>query len=88
MRVARARGHLRGKQPKLTRRQEAHLVSLVHRGTTAPPEVAELFNVGRSPGLRPSNANATKSVDTISAFVSSLGEGAPEVVRWALVPAR
>ena len=28
MRVARAKGHLRGKQPKLNERQEAHLVAL------------------------------------------------------------
>src|ERR687889_2548054 len=30
MKVARAKGRLRGKQPKLNPRQEAHLVSLVH----------------------------------------------------------
>lgn len=48
MRVAKAKGHLRGKQPKLTRRQEAHLVSLVHSGEYSTAEVAELFNVGRS----------------------------------------
>ena len=32
MKVAKAKGRLRGKQPKLNRRQEAHLVSLVHSG--------------------------------------------------------
>lgn len=48
MRVGKAKGHLRGKQPKLTRRQEAHLVSLVHGGEYSTAEVAELFNVGRS----------------------------------------
>src|SRR5687767_15112714 len=32
MKVVRAKGRLRGKQPKLNRRQEAHLVSLVHSG--------------------------------------------------------
>jgi DNA invertase Pin-like site-specific DNA recombinase len=41
-------GRLRGKQPKLTRRQEAHLVSLVHSGEYSTLEVAELFGVGRS----------------------------------------
>jgi DNA invertase Pin-like site-specific DNA recombinase len=48
MRVAKAKGHLRGKQPKLNRRQEAHLVSLVHSGDYSTAEVAELFGVGRS----------------------------------------
>jgi DNA invertase Pin-like site-specific DNA recombinase len=32
MKVAKAKGRLRVKQPKLNRRQEAHLVSLVHSG--------------------------------------------------------
>jgi transposase-like protein len=35
-------------QPKLNRRQEAHLVSLVHSGEYSTAEVAELFGVGRS----------------------------------------
>jgi DNA invertase Pin-like site-specific DNA recombinase len=48
MKVAKAKGHLRGRQPKLTRRQEAHLVSLVHSGEYSTAEVANLFGVGRS----------------------------------------
>ncbi len=32
MKVAKAKGRLRSKQPKLNRHQEAHLVSLVHSG--------------------------------------------------------
>jgi len=48
MKVAKAKGHLRGKQPKLNHRQEAHLVSLVHSGEYSTAEVAELFGVGRS----------------------------------------
>lgn len=51
MRVAKAKGYLRGKQPKLTHRQEAHLVSLVHGGEYSTAEVAELFNVGSSTRL-------------------------------------
>ena len=39
---------LRGKQPKLSRKQEAHLVSLVHSGEYSTLEVAELFGVGRN----------------------------------------
>ena len=48
MKVAKAKGHLRGKQPKLSRRQEAHLVSLIHGGEYSTAEVAELFGVARS----------------------------------------
>jgi Site-specific recombinases, DNA invertase Pin homologs len=48
MKVAKAKGRLRGKQPKLNRKQEAHLVSLVHSGEYSTAEVADLFGVGRS----------------------------------------
>ena len=48
MKVAKAKGRLRGRQPKLNRRQEAHLVSLVHRGEYSTADVGELFGVGRS----------------------------------------
>jgi len=48
LRVAKAKGRLRGKQPKLNRRREAHLGSLVHSGEYSTLEVAELFGVGRS----------------------------------------
>jgi len=48
MKVAKAKGRLRGKQPKLNRKQEAHLVSLVHSGEYSTAEFAELFGVGRS----------------------------------------
>ena len=49
MRVAKAKGHLRGKQPKLNRRQEAHPVSLVHGGEYSTAEDAELFGVAAQP---------------------------------------
>jgi DNA invertase Pin-like site-specific DNA recombinase len=48
MKVAKAKGRLRGKQPKLNPKQEVHLVSLVHSGEYSTLEVAELFGVGRS----------------------------------------
>ncbi len=41
MKIAKANGRLRGKQPKLNRKQEAHLVSLVHSGEYSTLEVAE-----------------------------------------------
>jgi DNA invertase Pin-like site-specific DNA recombinase len=45
--VARAAGKLRGRKPKLTPKQEEHLVAL-HRAGENPAELAELFGVGRS----------------------------------------
>ena len=48
MKIARAKGRLRGKKPKLSARQEAHLVALHHAGTHTSAELAELFSVARS----------------------------------------
>jgi len=48
MRVAKAKGHLRGKQPKLTTNQAKHLLELSDLGTYSTAELAELFGVGRS----------------------------------------
>ena len=48
MSVAKAKGRLRGKQPKLNPRQEAHLVALRRSGEHSIAELAALFGVGRS----------------------------------------
>ena len=48
MRVAKAKGHLRGRPPKLNPRQEAHLVMLHHAGEHSTAELSDLFGVGRS----------------------------------------
>ncbi len=48
MKVARAKGRLRGKQPKLSPTQETHLVELHRAGTYTSAELAELFSVARS----------------------------------------
>ena len=48
MKVAKAKGRLRGKSPKLTPRQEAHLVHLHAAKEHTVGELAELFSVGRS----------------------------------------
>jgi DNA invertase Pin-like site-specific DNA recombinase len=48
MKVARAKGRLRGKRPKLSPRQEAHLVQLHHAGAHTSAELAKLFPVARS----------------------------------------
>lgn len=48
MAVAKAKGRLRGKQPKLSPAQERHLVDLYRRGTHTTAEIAEVFKVARS----------------------------------------
>ncbi|MUN55997.1 helix-turn-helix domain-containing protein [Kocuria koreensis] len=48
MAVAKAKGRLRGKKPKLSVSQEKHLVSLYRGGEHTTAEIAELFGVARS----------------------------------------
>ncbi len=48
MQVAKAKGRLRGKQPKLSKSQEAHLVSLYKGGQHTTTEIADIFKVARS----------------------------------------
>jgi len=48
MKIAKAKGRLRGKEPKLSPRQEAHLVALHRAGEHTTTELAELFSVARS----------------------------------------
>ena len=48
MLVAKAKGHLRGKQPKLSDKQAKHVVELTDLGTYSTAELAELFGVTRS----------------------------------------
>src|SRR5699024_7737118 len=48
MKVAKSKGRLRGKPPKLNSRQESHLVQLHAAGEHTIGELAELFGVGRS----------------------------------------
>ena len=48
MKVAKARRRLRGKQPKLSPSQEAHLVTLYAAGEHTVRELEELFAITRS----------------------------------------
>ncbi len=48
MAIARANGKLKGKPPKLTARQQNHLVKLHTAGEHTIPELAELFSVSRA----------------------------------------
>jgi DNA-binding MarR family transcriptional regulator len=61
MKVARAKGRLRGKQPKLSVMQEAHLVELYRAGQHTVSELEELFSVTRSTvyrAVRPAGGRA------------------------------
>jgi DNA invertase Pin-like site-specific DNA recombinase len=46
--LAKAKGRLKGKQPKLSAKQETHLVELYRAGEHTVAEIQELFAVGRS----------------------------------------
>ena len=48
MAISRAKGRLRGRQPKLSALQRGHLLSLHERGEHSQAELAELFGVARS----------------------------------------
>ena len=60
MRVAKAKGHLRGKQPKLNVRQEAHLVALHRAGEHSVAELGDLFGVARSTVYRAIQRDAVR----------------------------
>jgi DNA invertase Pin-like site-specific DNA recombinase len=48
MKVAKAKGRLQGKKPKLSPSQEAHLVKLYRDGEHTVGQLAELFSIARS----------------------------------------
>jgi DNA invertase Pin-like site-specific DNA recombinase len=52
MLVAKAKGRLKGKPPKLSTAQQAHLIELLEAGEHTIPESAELFSVSRAPVYR------------------------------------
>ncbi|GAA0474493.1 hypothetical protein Aca07nite_64010 [Actinoplanes capillaceus] len=59
-RRARARGKLRGKQPKRTTKQQAHLLQLHGAGDQTIADLVELFSVSRATVYRvPGRARAT-----------------------------
>ena len=62
MKVAKAKGRLRGKQPKLNQRQEAHLVALVKGGDHGTAALADLFGVARSTVYRAVERERTRHV--------------------------
>ena len=60
MKVAKAKGRLRGKQPKLNPRQEAHLVALMKAGEYSSAELGDLFGVARSTVYRAVERDAAR----------------------------
>ena len=48
MLVAKAKGRLKGKPPKLSAAQHAHLIKLLEAGEYSVAELAELFGVSRA----------------------------------------
>lgn len=60
MKVARAKGRLRGKQPKLNVRQEAHLVALHRAGEHSVAELGDLFGATRSTVYRAIRRDAVR----------------------------
>ncbi|MBX3196222.1 MAG: recombinase family protein [Microbacteriaceae bacterium] len=48
MAVAKTKGRLKGKKPKLTAKQEAALVAMHHDGRHTSGEIAEMYNVSRA----------------------------------------
>jgi DNA invertase Pin-like site-specific DNA recombinase len=63
MKVAKAKGRLRGKQPKLKPNQTKHLLELHDSGNYTQAELAELFSVGRSTIYRTIERMRSKPVE-------------------------
>jgi transposase len=70
MRVAKAKGRLRGKQPKLSPMQEAHLVELCRAGDHTVCELEKLFGVTRSTVYRAMRRASTGATGQASAASS------------------
>jgi len=62
MKIAKAKGRLRGKEPKLNARQEAHLMAVFETGEQSTAELADLFGVGRSTVYRAIERQRTKAL--------------------------
>lgn len=71
MAIARSRGKLMGKAPKLTPRQQAELVRMHSTGEYTIAELMEVFSVGRATVHR-----VLQRVPAQSSSVSTVGSGA------------
>jgi DNA-binding CsgD family transcriptional regulator len=89
MRVAKAKGKLRGKQPKLNPRQEAHLVALFRQGENSTAELADLFGVARSTvyrALERDRARGQTNPQRAAAMSASMSGRAQPPARAGVVP--
>jgi DNA invertase Pin-like site-specific DNA recombinase len=79
MKVAKAKGRLRGKQPKLSATQDAHLVKLYRAGEHTVSELEELFPVTRSTIYRAiaraGGQSPTGSAETVESTAVGAGPG-------------
>ncbi|HEY6685863.1 MAG TPA: recombinase family protein [Propionibacteriaceae bacterium] len=75
MKVAKAKGRLRGKQPKLKPNQAKHLLELHDLGTYTQAELAELFGVGRSTVYRTIERMRPKPPEPERPFTSRTSSG-------------
>lgn len=78
MAIAKAKGKLKGKQPKLSARQQAHLVELHEAGKHTVVELAELFNVSRPAVYRVLERHRPRQGVGGPAGAGDLAEGLPE----------
>jgi DNA invertase Pin-like site-specific DNA recombinase len=81
MRVAKAKGRLRGRQPKLNPRQEAHLVALHGAGEHSTAELGDLFSVGRSTVYRAIERAAQRPEQNPASLRGTLGVASRRVDR-------
>jgi DNA invertase Pin-like site-specific DNA recombinase len=73
MRVAKAKGKLRGKQPEPNPRQEGHLVDLYRQGEHSTAELADLFGVARSTVYRALQRDGTRDATSRRTAAESAG---------------
>ena len=76
MQIAKAKGRLRGKQPKLKAAQQTHLITLWHAGTHTSAELAELFGVARSTVYRTVQRHPTPTDSAVAKPVTGSGTSA------------
>ena len=84
MQVAKAKGRLRGKQPKLSMAQQRHLMEVHRAGTHSTAELAELFNVARSTAPfndNPSTVGIHSPAPVVGPINSATEEPNPETGR-------
>jgi DNA invertase Pin-like site-specific DNA recombinase len=77
MAVAKAKGRLRGRAPKLTARQEAHALALLDGGEHTMSEVADIFGVSRGTLYRARDRRSARG-DTTAEVVLPLPPSRPD----------